>query len=1020
MVPESSAVKRFDINTLSSLIPRFGNFCGPGWSAGRSDLGLSLKEIQAGEVWKFYDSQNKLHESKLDELCKQHDVAYKQAEGLPSEAILISQADTTLLKGLVTQFSSLYPEEKPYASLAVVAFSAKITTYDVPSTWAGTLKSGLASAATYLKEHGQPTDPFVMMEGNNIHSVLVDSEGRLVASFSDGLEALTVKLGPDLNVTEFIKQYVDEFGEIYDETRIQARIDSALSELTHSTDGVEDLHGVIVGKVTQDKLDQFAELGSAALSPETISGSDHDTAPITEPSAKQIFSSLDIPLNSDASDALDAWFAESTPIIVEPYRWESVDSNLKKFWNYGTEDTLPAYDLGSALDEAGWSPAGGDWSPPEVQPEFSDIGQENQGFDTTPIFFSAQEFDSIPEASFSGDLGGAFPVDSFSSTGGGTEGFAGDSFNSFIDPLVIKLSRGSVHTTNLAGSNVIFDMNGDGHKERTAWITADEAFLVVDKNGNGQIDDIREMFSELTSPHVGTGFGALALLDSNRDGWVDRFSDKAFGTLRLWTDINQNGITDKGELHLPGEFGIDRFGAHAIAMPTNRYDNGNLLLNVSSYIATKGNLSRYGEVSEVLFNYGDRSSVANIYLSDQATTLRTANGKVIEMLTDARAQTVNASLSGVNVLVGGAGDVLNAGNAGQSLLIANGGATLNGSAGDVHFVVNGSRNIVNTGKGNSVIDVHGDANTINAAKGDVDLNVDGSRNKISVGSGADVDLDGTANVLTVVAGAKDVVVAASGAGHVVNASNASVAIEAHASITLNGTANTITMAGNATLAGKASGGTLTVSGEGNQATLSGAFIAITEDAGLTLTGVNQQIVMAGEADLTMKSTGAGSTIFVFGEDNQLNSSKANVILAEGAGLNLNGSGDKLTLLGDATLKATGIGQVIDVYGKGNELSVTRSTVYERAHAEVDLGGAGNVVKVTLDNSKLAPQEITAQHALEQQVAKALEKYTHLTGEVPGGYAPADVVGVAANDSASQTASAGASPFLSVLTKLFGG
>lgn len=984
MISENSTVRKFDLNTLNLIVPRFGSFCGPGWSAGQSDPDLPLSAIQAGAVFKIRGPFEVETDSKLDELCKKHDFAYRKAEGLPNESALVLEADAVLIKGLASEFASLASAEKPYAAMALVAFGAKFVAYDVPLASLSALKNGVDSATAYLKENGQPADPFVMMEGNKTNSVLVDSEGRLVASFRDGGEAITVKLGPDLDVTEFIQQYVNEFGEIYDETHIQARIDFARSELIHTTDGVVDLSAVIVGKLTQDKLDQFAELGSAALYPQGVPGPEHGTAPVTDVAANQILSSFDIPLSLDATDALDEWFAESNPIIVEPYRWESVDASLQNFWANGTEETLPAYDLGSALDEAGWSPDLGEWSPPELQPEFSDLGQGSDGIDTTPIFFSQEEFSNFSEMSGSGNSGGAL-------SGGG---FSVDAFNSWIDPLVVKLSRGSVHTTNLAGSNVMFDMNGDGVKERTAWITADEAFLVIDKNRNGQIDDVREMFSELLSPQANTGFGALALFDGNRDKWVDR-ADKSFGSLRLWTDINANGATDQGELHRPNDFGIYRFGTKVMATPANRYDNGNMLLNVGSYQMEKGGVNRYGEISEVLFRYGDLAPGATVYLSDQATALRTADGKVIEVLTDTRAQTVNASLSGVNVLIGGAGDVLNAGNAGQSLLIANGGATLNGKSGDVHFIVNGTQNVVNTGTGNSVIDVHGDANTINAAKGDVTLNVDGSRNKISVGSGAEVDLGGAANVLTVLAQSKDVVLAASGTGQVINASNATLDINAQASVTLNGKANNITMSGDATLMGKASGGTLAVTGDGNKATLTGAFIGITAGAGLTLTGGGHQIVMAGDAELAMMSDGAGSTIFIFGDDNQLNASKANIVLAEGAGLNLTGSGDKLSLLGDATVKANGTGQVIDVYGSGNEVSANRSTVHVRAFAELDLVGAGNVLKVTPANSKLVPKETVAQNALEQQVAQALEKYTELVGDLP---ALAAIVGLSATDS----------------------
>ena len=229
--------------------------------------------------------------------------------------------------------------------------------------------------------------------------------------------------------------------------------------------------------------------------------------------------------------------------------------------------------------------------------------------------------------------------------------------NSYIDPLVVKIGKGAVHTTNLEGSAVMFDMQANGQKVRTGWITPDHAFLVRDRNRNGKIDDSSEMFSERTSPTAATGFAALAQLDSRRDGRLD-YRDKAFNELRLWTDINVDGITQKGELHSLNEFGIQTI---VVDKPTakNVYDNGNLILNTSSYHSETQRGICIGEIAEVLFKFGDTKAITSIYISDQATSVRTADGKTLQVLSDNKAQTINASMSGINLLVGGKGDILN-------------------------------------------------------------------------------------------------------------------------------------------------------------------------------------------------------------------------------------------------------------------------------------------------------------------------------------------------------------------------
>ncbi|NEU34781.1 hypothetical protein GN156_29430, partial [bacterium LRH843] len=74
-----------------------------------------------------------------------------------------------------------------------------------------------------------------------------------------------------------------------------------------------------------------------------------------------------------------------------------------------------------------------------------------------------------------------------------------------------------------------------------------DGILVMDKDGNGKIDNLSEVFSENFDPRAKTALEALRLLDSNYDGVFDA-SDDAFHQVRLWVDSNVDGITDDGEL----------------------------------------------------------------------------------------------------------------------------------------------------------------------------------------------------------------------------------------------------------------------------------------------------------------------------------------------------------------------------------------------------------------------------------------------------------------------------------------
>lgn len=200
------------------------------------------------------------------------------------------------------------------------------------------------------------------------------------------------------------------------------------------------------------------------------------------------------------------------------YRFDNLEAGWYQveFDKQGLKNTTPL-GTGAALDTWSWSPKdqGTDDS------KDSDVTAGNIAKTRTDVFFLNEG-----QVDLSRDAG--------------------------LTPIVIDLNGDGIHTIARGASDATFDLLGNGSAIHSGWISGQDGFLAVDRNGNGKIDDINELFGGTTK---GAGFAKLSSFDSNGDGVVDSH-DAHFDQLRIWQDINGNHQTDAGELVTLAQAGV--------------------------------------------------------------------------------------------------------------------------------------------------------------------------------------------------------------------------------------------------------------------------------------------------------------------------------------------------------------------------------------------------------------------------------------------------------------------------------
>ncbi|MDW8029008.1 MAG: hypothetical protein RMK94_11520 [Armatimonadota bacterium] len=140
-----------------------------------------------------------------------------------------------------------------------------------------------------------------------------------------------------------------------------------------------------------------------------------------------------------------------------------------------------------------------------------------------------------------------------------------------ITPIIFPIESPLPISSLVSQRSVIFDLDGDGIKERWQWVNSQAAFLVWDRERTGQINSGLQLFGSVTWwMFWRDGYEALAALDDDGNGWLE---GKELDGIFVWHDKNSNGVSEQGEV-----LSIERFGIVRISVKAKGRD-GEVLLN---------------------------------------------------------------------------------------------------------------------------------------------------------------------------------------------------------------------------------------------------------------------------------------------------------------------------------------------------------------------------------------------------------------------------------------------------------
>lgn len=193
-----------------------------------------------------------------------------------------------------------------------------------------------------------------------------------------------------------------------------------------------------------------------------------------------------------------------------------------------------------------------------------------------------------------------------------------------ISPIIFDLNGDGVQTIGLGVSSVYFDLDGDGRAERTSFASPEDGLLVLDRNGNGTIDDISELFGSETRDGFFELDQFLTGVELNGGVRAENGNLLTEADLRVWRDANSDGVSQADEIFTLEELNIVEIPRVGSTVPL---DSTIPVEERPDFFGFDQNGNRISSIGQGFFADGTSFAVADIFFNNDPTAIRPSEGQ---------------------------------------------------------------------------------------------------------------------------------------------------------------------------------------------------------------------------------------------------------------------------------------------------------------------------------------------------------------------------------------------------------